>query len=252
MTPVIHHGDIPNSPLARWDARWKLAALLIVGLGIASLDNLGPSAAALGCGLLTLYLARVPVRWARQRLVLFSIATLPFVIVLPITLDATGSGWDLGPVHISRLGITVGLGVFCRCVGIGCLTLILLGTAPLHHTLAAANKLRVPGLLVLLVGLTYRYAFLLADEYRRIRIALRTRGFRARANREGYRTLSHATGAILVRGADRAERVAAAMRCRGFDGTFRTTITFRTSTSDLIFFLLAIIAIGAIIIWDHY
>ncbi|HEV3385792.1 MAG TPA: energy-coupling factor transporter transmembrane component T, partial [Gemmata sp.] len=135
---------------------------------------------------------------------------------------------------------------------IGCLALILLGTAPFHHTLAAAHKLKMPGLLVLLVGLAYRYAFLLGDEYRRIRIALRTRGFETRASRHGYRTLSFTTGAILVRGGDRAERVAEAMRCRGFDGRFRTTIAFRTTTADFISWLLVIIAVGGIIIWDRW
>jgi cobalt/nickel transport system permease protein len=102
------------------------------------------------------------------------------------------------------------------------------------------------------MGLAYRYAFLLGDEFRRIRIALRTRGFQTRANRHGYRTLGYATGAILVLGADRADRVTAAMRCRGFDGRFRTTITFRTTPADFISCLLAIILIAAIVVWDRY
>jgi cobalt/nickel transport system permease protein len=251
MAFPLHHSDVPDSPLARWDARWKLAALLIVGFGIAALDHLAPSAAALAIGLVLLLLARLPGRWVRGRLGLFGFAALPFVLVLPFTLDPTGTGWDLGPVRVSERGIAAGLGVFCRCVAIGCLTLILLGTAPFHHTLAAAHKLKVQGLFVLLLGMAYRYAFLLGDEFRRIRIALRTRGFLARANRQGYRTLGYATGAILVRGTDRADRVAAAMRCRGFDGTFRTTITFRTTTADFISWLLAIFFIAAMIVWDR-
>lgn len=250
MTPAFHHCEVPDSPLARWDARWKLAALLVAAFGIASLDHLMPAFVALALGLLLLSLARLPGRWMRGRLELLGIATLPFLVVLPFTLDPNGPGWNLGPVHVSEHGVVVGLAVFCRCLAIGCLALILLGTAPFHHTLAAAHKLKVPGLFVLIVGLAYRYAFLLSDEYRRIRIALRTRGFRARANRHGYRTLGHVTGAILVRGADRAERVTAAMRCRGFDGTFRTTITFRTTTADFVSCLLVIAGISAIIVWD--
>ena len=46
----------------------------------------------------------------------------------------------------------------------------------------------------------------------------------------------HVTGAVLVRGADRAERVADAMRCRGFDGTFHTTAAFRTTLADILAF----------------
>jgi cobalt/nickel transport system permease protein len=171
--------------------------------------------------------------------------------VLPFTLDTGGPGWDVGPVRVSQRGLVVGAAVFARCLAIGSLALVLIGTAPLHHSLAAAHKLKVPGLLVLVTGLAYRYAFLLADELRRIRVSLRTRGFRMRANRHGYRTLGHVTGAVLVRGADRAERVSEAMRCRGFNGTFHTTTAFRTAATDIISFAAVVAASAALVVWDR-
>jgi cobalt/nickel transport system permease protein len=251
MLSLFPNRDIPASPLARWDARWKLVALLPAAFGFAVLDRLGPSATAFAFGLALLALARVPGRWARGRLGLFGVAALPFLLVLPFTLDPTGPGWDLGPVRVSEHGLVAGLAVFCRCLAVGCLTLILVGTGPFHHTLAAAHRLRAPGVLVLIVGLAYRYTFLLGDEFRRIRVALRTRGFQARANRHGYRTLGHATGALLVRGADRAERVTAAMRCRGFDGAFRTTIGFRTTWEDVAGWLLVVAVTTGLVLWDR-
>ena len=242
--------EIPTSPLARWDARWKLAALLIAAFGIASLEHLNPSLAGLALGLLLLALSRLPRQWVCLQLGLFGLAALPFVIVLPFTLDLDGPGWDVGPVRVSERGLEIGLAIFCRCEAIGCLTLVLLGTAPFHHLLASANRLKVPGVLVLLLGLAYRYAFLLSEEYRRIRIALRTRGFRMRANSNGYRVVGHVIGAALVRGSDRAERVTDAMRCRGFDGTFRTTIAFQTTASDVISFLVVVVLICVLLLWD--
>ncbi len=242
---------VPDSPLARWDARWKLAGIILAAFGLAALNALLPTLAALALGLVLLAVARLPYRWVRERLAIFAFAALPFLLVLPFTLDPDGPGWDVGPIRISEHGLVVGCAVFARCLAIGCFALILIGTAPLHHTLAAAHKLKVPGLLVLLTGLAYRYTFLLADEMRRIRVALRTRGFRMRANRHGYRTLGHVTGAVLVRGADRAERVAEAMRCRGFDGTFHCLATFRTTAADIISFVAGVTAIAALIVWDR-
>lgn len=248
---MFKHPAVPDSPLARWDARWKLAAIVLAAFGVAVLDHLTPAAVALALGLLLLAFTRLPGRWVRDRLGLFALAALPFLLVLPFTLDLDGPGWAVGPVRVSQHGLVSGLAVFCRCLAIGCLALVLIGTAPLHHTLVAANKLKVPGLIVLVTGLAYRYAFLLADEFRRIRVALRTRGFRMRANRHGYRTLGHATGAILVRGADRAERVVDAMRCRGFDGRFHTTTTFRTTFGDIISFVALVAAVAALVLWDR-
>lgn len=243
--------DVTDSPLARWDARWKLAALFAASFGIALLDGLLPSLAALAAGLMLIWLARLKGTWVRGRLGLFALAALPFLLVLPVTMQTNGAAWMIGPVPVSERGLEVGLAVFARCLAIGCLALVLVGTAPLHQTLAAAHALWIPGLLVLIAALAYRYTHLLAEEYRRVRVALRARGFRVAATRHGYRTMGHVTGAVLVRGADRAERVAAAMRCRGFDGTFHTTTAFRTTWLDTLAFAALVSATAALLLWDR-
>jgi cobalt/nickel transport system permease protein len=248
MTLSLRHTPIPDSPLARWDARWKLAALLVAVGGVAALDHVAPAAVALAAGLLLLAAARLPGRWVRARLAVFALAALPFLVVLPFTLDGDR---DATSGFISHRGLLSGLAVFLRCLAVGSLALVLVGTAPLHHTLTAAHRLKVPGLLVLLALLAHRYAFLLADELRRLRVALWVRGFRAKANRRGYRTLGHVTGAVLVRGADRAERVADAMRCRGFDGRFHTLASFRTTAADVAGCVALVAATIALVTWDR-
>jgi cobalt/nickel transport system permease protein len=251
MTLPLAHRDVPDSPLARWDARWKLAALVPAAFGVAALDRFAPSLVALAVGLGLVALARLPGKWVRGRLGLFALAALPFLLVLPITLETAGPGFDLGPLRVSQRGLVVGLAVFARCLAVGCLSLVLVGTAPLHHSLAAAHRLWAPGLLVLITGLAYRYTFLLAEEYKRVRVALRTRGFRMTSTRHGYRTIGHVAGAVLVRGADRAERVADAMRCRGFDGTFHSTAAFRTTIADVVAFAALVVATMALVLWDR-
>jgi len=251
MTLPLALRDVPDSPLARWDARWKLAALLVAAFAFALLDGLLPSLAALATGFALVAMARLRHRWVLGRLALFALAALPFLIVLPFTLHSNGPEWTVGPVRISERGLTVGLAVFARCLSIGCLALALVGTAPAHQTLAAAHALRIPGLLVLIAALAYRYTHLLADEYKRVRVALRTRGFRVAATGHGYRTIGHVTGAVLVRGADRAERVADAMRCRGFDGTFHTTTAFRAGPADAGAFAFLVGLSMALCIWDR-
>jgi cobalt/nickel transport system permease protein len=124
---------------------------------------------------------------------------------------------------------------------------VLLASAPLDATLKAAHSLRVPGLVVQLALLTYRYLFLLADELGRLRTALRVRGFRNRASRHAYRTVGRVAGTLLVRGYERGERVGQAMRCRGFDGRFRSLTAFRTRPIDVLTFAVVVgCAAGAV------
>src|SRR5207302_4583571 len=128
------------------------------------------------------------------------------------------------------------------------LVVVLMATAPLNVTLQAAHALHVPGLLVQLAMLTQRYLFLLSAELARLRVALRVRGYRNRATRHSYRTVGHIAGTLLVRGYERAERVGQAMRCRGFDGQFRSLAAFRTRPVDVLAFVL-IVAGAAGVCW---
>ena len=108
----------------------------------------------------------------------------------------------------------------------------------------------MPGLLVHLTLLSYRYVGLLAGELARVRVALRVRGYRNRATRHSYRTVAHVAAGLLVRGHDRAERVGQAMRSRGFDGRFRSLAAFRTTTADVGFFFTVVVMAAALVAWN--
>jgi cobalt/nickel transport system permease protein len=179
--------------------------------------------------------ARLPIRWVFRRTAAVALGLLPLLLLIPLSADG-------GPARLALIAAKAGASVL--------LALVLLGTASLPATLHAAQCLRVPGLLVQLVLMTYRYTFVLADELARLRRALRVRGFRFRMNRHGYRTAGHVVGTLLVRGAERAEGVAAAMRCRGFDGRFRSTTAFHTTAADLAFFA-GILGVATVLLaWD--
>jgi cobalt/nickel transport system permease protein len=72
-----------------------------------------------------------------------------------------------------------------------------------------------------------------------------------RPSRHCYRTLGHVAGTLLVRGHERAERVGQAMRCRGFDGHFRTLTTFRTTAADVTAFLLIVGGAAGLVLLDR-
>lgn len=237
MTLAPRDSATLDSPLARWDARWKLAALLLAAFGAAALRSPVTAGAALLIGLALAWLGRVPARVVAGRVGLLLFAVLPFLVFIPLT-----TGGD---------GLLAAGALALRVLAIGLFALVLVRTAPLSRTLAAAHALRVPGVLVQVAQLAYRYTFLLAAEFRRLRVALRARGFRPRTDRHTYRTVGQAVGSLLVRGGDRAERVADAMRCRGFDGTFHTLAQFRATPADVFAALLVAAATIALVLVDR-
>jgi cobalt/nickel transport system permease protein len=250
MSLPAEHLAPRDSPLARRDPRWRLAGFAIAIFAVAALRQPVPAAVALGFALVLAAVARVPGRWYRARIGTLLIALMPFLLVVPFTVDRGERLWEWRFLHVTDAGLEVAAALAMKTVALVTLALTLLASAPLHVTLAAAGRFGVPRLLVHLTMLTYRYVFLLLDELNRLRIALRVRGFRNAMTGHAYRTIGQVTGTLIVRGADRADGVAQAMRCRGFDGCFRTLATFRTRPADVLVFVLVVGVAGGLVAWD--
>ena len=236
MSLTVRDSDIPDSPVSRWDARWKLAAVGLAVVGVVLLRNPWPAGVAFGLSLALAMLGRV--RWGvlGSRWLVLAVGVAPVLVILPFT---ASNGWETA--------VAVGF----RAFAVGTLAVVLVYTAPLARTFAAAHCLCVPGVLVQIAQLAHRYSLLFFGEARRVRIAMRTRGFKSGTNAHTYRTLGSAAGTLLVRGGDRAEHVADAMRCRGFDGTYRAMTPFNTGVWDVIGFVVVVLGFAMLVLWDR-
>lgn len=223
MTLAFDTLQAADSPLARLDPRWKLAAIVFAIVAAGALQSTVMLAAGLVLTALLLVIARLPGRLLWPRLSAFGLFLLPFLIYLPIV-----QGSD---------GVFAAGRVAARAMIIFGLALVLIGTAPFHRTMQAAQEIGVPRVFTQIILMSYRYVYVLRDEFLRIRTAMRVRGFRAGTNRHTYRTFGYVAGSLLIRGDERAQRVAQAMRCRGFDGRFRSLHRFQTHWNDVVFFI---------------
>lgn len=144
--------------------------------------------------------------------VLMALLTVPFV---------GGDSWiTVGPLAVTRPGAQlVGMMVLRGNALVLSVAVCLstMETAALGH---AMGRLRVPPKFVRLFMSVIRYIDVLLDEHRRMRMAMRARGFRPQLNRLTMETNAAAVGALLVRSLDRAERVSRAMQCRGHHGVY--------------------------------
>ena len=96
-------------------------------------------------------------------------------------------------------------------------SLLLAATTEPRALLTGLERLRMPPLLVQIMGFMVRYLDVVADEVRRMRIALASRGFTAR-NPRHWPVVARSAGALFIRSYERGERVHLAMLSRGYDG----------------------------------
>ena len=241
MTSFLTPVSCPDSLLYRFDPRWKLAALSIALVAAACLQTLPAAAVALaGAGILAV-LARVPLRAYLDRLKILLPALVLFTVFLPFVATAhSGSQVEVGEpewgaIRFSSAGLRLAILFLLKALAIFTIALALTASTPMNTTLQAAASLRVPGRLVHLTMLTYRYLFLFAGELGRLRLAL---------------TIGNVCGTLLVRSSERGERVAQAMRCRGFDGHFRSMMEFQTTAMDVAAFIVIVSGFAALVIWE--
>jgi len=92
--------------------------------------------------------------------------------------------------------------------------LLLVATTPFTELTAQMRRLRVPMVFVMVFEMTFRYIGVLLEEVHSMIVAYKLRSGGKKAL--DMRHMGSFLGQIVLRGFDRAERVHAAMRCRGY------------------------------------
>jgi cobalt/nickel transport system permease protein len=159
----------------------------------------------------------------------FVLAALPLIFTVPgdalvalrpgpWTLSVTGSGLERFASVALKSWLSVQIAI------------VLASSTAFPDLLAAMRSLRLPRLLVAVIGLMWRYLFVLVDEVMRLMRAREARSGRPPAppGRVGgsiawrAKTTGGMAGNLMLRSFDRSERIYAAMIARGYDGEVRS------------------------------
>ncbi len=238
-----------DSPIHRLDPRYRLAAVFFFTVAVALCRNLPAPLFGLGVGLILLALARLNVRAVLRRLFAVNVFIFFLWLVLPFSLPGTPvfSVWSL---TATREGLSLALLVTLKSNAVLCVFLALAATMDAPVFGQAAGSLGAPPKLTFLFLFTYRYIHVLADEYERLRVAAKLRGFRPSTGLHTYRTVANLLGMVLVRGYDRSRRVYEAMILRGFNGSFHTLRRFAATSRDRLFLAAMLVVLAAMAVLE--
>jgi cobalt/nickel transport system permease protein len=225
-----------TSPIHRIDPRARLivCALLLTALTFTH-DALAP-AATLILAALSILAARLPLALLARRFAALNLFLACWWITVP---------W-MDPINGVSLALTATLKANAMLLIVS-LLVSTIDAVTLGHALA---HLRVPRKLVHLLLFTIRYAEVLWAEQQRMQRAMRARCFRPRCNRHTYRHLVHLLGMLVVRSMDRADRILAAMKCRGYRGEFHLLHHFHFRPVDALFMFIGIDLALALAVWS--
>lgn len=237
-----------TSPLHTLDPRVKIVAATLFTLMVAILTQFDALTVALAISVGLIFTAQLDLKEVLKRLLIINAFVLFFWLLLPVTVPGSPFG-QLGPLTITHEGVVLAARLTIKSNAIVLASIALLATEPIATLGQALGHLKVPTKLVQLLLLTYRYIFVIEQEYRRLLRAAIIRGFYAKTNLHTYKTYAYMVGILFVRASFRAERVHQAMRCRGFSGRFYSLHQFNFSNHERLWsfiFVLAILVIGGL------
>lgn len=200
---------------------------------------------ALALAFMLMLLSLLNLRQVFKRLV----AANAFTIFLLLTLPLTYGGEEvvrLGPLTLSYGGIRLAILISLKTNAIVLSLIALLGTSRIASLGHALEGLYFSKRLCFLLLFSYRYIFVIHQEYQKLTRAAGMRCFVPATNIHTYRTFGYLFGMTLVRSWNRATRVHQAMLLRGFNGRLIPLEQQAVNRNDFVFLVVGLIITAAI------
>jgi len=231
-----------HSQIHHLDPRLKVLFATVYSFVVALSDRFPSLFVALALSFLLIGLARLNIREVAKRVLIVNGLIFLFWLVLPLTFEGEALFY-LGPFAVTREGVLISAMITLKSNAILLAFISLIASTSIATLGYALNRLYIPEKIVHLLLLTYRYVFVIEQEYQRLVRATKIRGFRPKSNMHTYRTYAYLIGMLFVRASERAERVHQAMLCRGFKGKFYCLREFSFSRLDLIWAVFMVIVV---------
>lgn len=216
----------------RMDPRARLIVLFAFSVVVALSSRFEALVPALIGAVVLVLAARLPLGGVAKRLFVVNGLIALLWLFLPFSVPGRILV-SFGPLDGTLEGVLYAARITLKSNAIVLALIALVSTMPVYTTGRAMRALGVPEKIVFLLFFTYRYVHVIFREYERLVTAARIRGFHPRTNLHTYRTYAFLVGMLLVKSYERAQRVRAAMLCRGFQGRFHDLVDFRLKALDV-------------------
>ncbi len=220
-----------ESPVQRWDPRFKIASLGALALAIAMIQTVPVAFLALVLAIAIMLVSALPLHFIRHGLSFVLFFLIPFFLIMPLTYPGEASFHFLG-MPFSWDGLRLATLIFVKAIAIVLTTFVIFGSSRFDISMISLQSLKCPTVVVQMLLFTYRYTFVFLEEMRRMQTSMRARGFVPKSDRNTMKVYGNFVGTLLVRSFERTERVYKAMLSKGYQGEFHTLVTFVSNGHD--------------------
>jgi cobalt/nickel transport system permease protein len=220
--------------LQRVDPRVKLVGILALVVPAAASRSFAVIAGLLAIAIVLAALSHVSFGVLLRR-VWITVLLFTGVIALPAPFVTPGRavwhlpllGWSVTAQGLASAGYLV-----LRVETAATLCVLLVLTTPWNHVLKAMRVLRVPAVLVTILGMTYRYLFLVLQSAHDMFESRRSRMIGELTGHERRRVAAASAGVLMSKTFDLSNEVYLAMQSRGYRGDVSVLDEFQIRNFD--------------------
>ena len=215
-----HHLELHKlSRLSKVKPQTKLLGIFLIILSIAffSMNNLKLFMIHICCVVYLLFISKISFKTYLKRLSI-DIPFVLFAIFLPFISKGNGkiTGEYFG-LRIYETGLIEMRNLIFKITLCVTLAIILTATTSTIELIYGMQKLKISPLLISIFSFAIRYIDVFIDELKRVKISMKSRGY-SEKGLKNLQPIAFASGAMLIRGYERGERVYNSMISRGFNG----------------------------------
>ena len=220
QTTHSHHLSLHSkSQLHELSPQLKILATLLIVVSIAFSKIINPFQIISHAVIVFLIigLSNIPVKTYLKRLTL-DIPFILFALFLPFLSSGNNDMvFTLFSFEVYRTGLLEMFAILFKATAGLSMGIVLTATTTNIELIYGLQKLKLPLIIIAIMSFSIRYIDVFIDEFKRVKISMQSRGY----IEKGIKTLlpiAYASGAMLIRGYERGERVYLSMISRGFTG----------------------------------
>jgi cobalt/nickel transport system permease protein len=220
--------------LQRFDPRVRLVGMLVLIACAVSVRSLPTLYGLFGAAVVLALLSRIPLavlaRGVWLNVILFTgVLALPAIFLVPgdAVFRLPLTGWAA-----TAQGLESAAFLFGRATTAATFAALTILATPWPHLLKALRSLRLSAVLIVILGMCYRYIFLLLQTALDMFDARRSRQVGRLSGQEKRRLLVSEAGVLLSKSLHLADEVFLAMQSRGYRGEQHALLEFRMATLD--------------------
>ncbi|WP_407355356.1 cobalt ECF transporter T component CbiQ [Methanolobus sp. WCC5] len=220
-----------DSPIHRFDPRAKIVSFTFLIFSLVFVESINVALLGFGLSVAILLISGIPPGFAMKRIRMVFFFLCPLLLIMPLTVEGTEIV-AISAIPVSLEGFTYASLIIIRALAAVTLAVTMLATTRFDMTMKALYALKVPGTLVQMLMFTYRYIFVITDEFSRMWESMECKGFTLKANYHGLSIFGNILGMLIIKSYDRTNRVYQAMVSKGYTGKPKTLIHLKMSAKD--------------------